>query len=69
MPPKLAGVAVTGHDSPLNVEIDSSHGTPSQVVLHTSVTLSGGSAPGEHAMTVVLPVHGAVVTIGSWTFS
>jgi hypothetical protein len=39
------------------------------VVLRTSVTLSGGSAPGEHAMTVVLPVHGPAVTIGSWTFS
>ena len=54
---------------PLNVEIDSANGAPDQVVLRTSATLSGGSAPGEHAMTVVLPVHGSVVTIGSWTFS
>jgi len=66
LPRQLDGAAVTGHDAPLDVEIDSSGGTPTQVVLRTTVTLSGGPAPGEHAMTVVLPVHGAVVTIGSW---
>ena len=60
---------VTGHDAPLDVEIDSAGGTPTQVVLRTTVTLQGGSAPGQHAMTVVLPVHGAVVTIGSWAFT
>jgi sortase A len=69
MPPQLAGAAVTGHDSPLDVEIDSSGGSPDQVVLRTTVTLSGGAGPGEHAMTVVLPVHGSAVTIGSWSFS
>jgi sortase A len=69
MPPQLTGAYVTGHDAPLDVEIDSTGGTPSQVVLRTTVTVSGGSAPGEHAMTVVLPVHGPEVTIGSWTFS
>ena len=66
MPPQLNGAGVIGHDAPLDVEIDSSEGTPTQVVLRTTVTLAGGSAPGEHAMTVVLPVHGSVVTIGSW---
>jgi LPXTG-site transpeptidase (sortase) family protein len=69
MPPQITGAYVSGHDSPLDVEIDSSKGIPSQVVLRTTVTLSGGSAPGAHAMTVVLPVHGQVVTIGSWTFA
>jgi len=69
MPPQLAGAVVTGHDAPLDVEIDSAGGNPTQVVLRTAVTLQGGSSPGQHAMTVVLPVHGAVVTIGSWTFS
>lgn len=68
MPPQLAGAVITGHDAPLDVEIDSAGGTPSQVVLHTTVTLSGGSAPGEHAMTVVLPFHSSVVSIGSWAF-
>lgn len=67
MPPGLAGAVVTGHEAPLDVEIDSSGGAPDQVVLRTTVTLSGGSTPGEDAMTVVLPVHGSVVTIGSWT--
>jgi hypothetical protein len=67
MPPQLAGATVSGHDSPLDVEIDSAHGNPSQVVLHTTLTLRGGSAPGAHAMTVVLPVHNGVVGIGSWS--
>ena len=69
MPPQLRGAAVTGHDAPLDVEIDSANGTPTQVVLRTTVTLQGGTAPGEHAMTVVLPVHGSIVHIGSWGFS
>jgi sortase A len=68
MPAQLAGGAVTGHDAPLNVEIDSTGGVPTQVILRTTVTLSGGGAPGEYAETVVLPVHGATVTIGSWQF-
>jgi len=69
LPPQLLGATVTGHDAPLDVEIDSTGGTPTQVVLRSTVTLAGGSAPGEHAETVILPVHGAVVTIGSWQFS
>jgi sortase A len=69
MPPALVGATVVGHDSPLDVEIDSTGGTPTQVVLRTAVTLSGGSSPGEHNETVVLPVHGTTVTIGSWQFS
>ena len=69
MPPQLAGAAVVGHDSPLNVEIDSAGGTPTQVVLRTTVTLSGGAAPGEYAETATLPVHGTQVTIGSWQFT
>ncbi len=69
MPPQLDGATVTGHDAPLDVEIDSTAGSPTQVVLRTTVTLAGGSAPGEQAMTVVLPVHRGVVTIGSWSFT
>ncbi len=68
MPPQLLGASVTGHDGPLDVEIDSTGGQPSQVILRTTVTLSGGASPGEHTETVVLPVHGANVTIGSWQF-
>ena len=58
MPPQLSGAAVVGHDSPLNVEIDSAGGTPTQVVLRTTVTLSGGAAPGEYAETATLPFTG-----------
>ncbi|HUC04599.1 MAG TPA: class D sortase [Acidimicrobiales bacterium] len=68
MPPQLDGGYISGHDSPLNVEIVSSGGSPSQVVLTTTVTISGGAAPGTYAETVTLPVHGTVVTIGAWTF-
>jgi sortase A len=68
MPAQLSGATVAGHDAPLDVEIDSTGGSPTQVVLRTAVTLAGGSAPGEHSETVVLPVHQGVVTVGSWTF-
>jgi hypothetical protein len=68
MPPELDGAVVTGHDAPLDVQIDSEGGSPTRVVLSTKVTLEGGSAPGEHAMSVVLPVHDGVVTIGWWAF-
>jgi LPXTG-site transpeptidase (sortase) family protein len=69
MPPQVGGASISNHESPLNVEIDSTKGIPSQVVLRETVTLSGGSDPGTYAETVVLPVHGSTVTIGSWTFS
>ena len=69
MPPQLDGAYVSDHESPLDVEIDSDNGVPNQVVLRETVRLSGGPAPGEYAETVVLPVHGSVVTIGRWTLS
>ena len=68
MPAQLDGATVTAHDAPLDVEIDSLRGSPTQVVLRTTVTLGGGAAPGRHTMTVVLPVHRAVVSVGSWAF-
>ena len=70
MPPQLAGAPWSPGTTPRSTSRSTPPaGTPSQVVLRTTVTLSGGSAPGEHAMTVVLPVHGSVVTIGSWAFT
>jgi hypothetical protein len=69
MPTQLAGARVTGHDSSLNVEIDSTKGIADQVILRTVVTLSGGRYPGEYAETVVSHVHGGVLTIASWQFS
>jgi sortase A len=69
MPPTLDGATVVGHDAPLNVEIDSTGGVPTQVILRTTVTLSGGADPGEYAETVILPVQGSQVTIGSWQFT
>jgi sortase A len=69
MPPALEGATVSAHDAPLDVEIDSAGGSPTRVVLTTTVTLRGGAAPGQYAMTVVLPVHGGVVTIGGWALT
>jgi sortase A len=68
MPPQLAGAEVTGHDSALDVNIQSTNGVPSAVILTTEVTLSG-SYPGTYQETVTTLVHGSVVTIGSWQLS
>lgn len=68
-PPALMGAAVTGHDAPLDVEIDSTGGSVTQVVLRTTVTLSGGSAPGTYAETVTTSVQGSTVRIGGWTLT
>lgn len=67
VPAQLIGATISDHESPLDVEIDSVNGAPNRVVLRETVSLSGGSSPGEYAETVVLPVHKGVVTIGSWT--
>jgi sortase A len=68
-PGPLLGAAITGHDSPLDVEIDSSNGVADQVVLRTTVTISGGSAPGTYDETVTTVVQGSTVRIGSWTLA
>jgi hypothetical protein len=68
MPPQLAGAEVTGHDSALDVNIQSTNGVPSAEILTTEVTLSG-SYPGTYQETVTTLVHGSVVTIGSWQLS
>ncbi len=66
-PPALRGATVTGHDSPLDVTIVSTHGAPTAVVLTTQLTLSGGPAPGTYDETVTAVVHGATVLLGGWT--
>ena len=68
-PPALLGARITGHDSPLDVEIDSTKGVVTQVVLTTTVTLSGGRAPGPYRETVVTPVQASTVRIGSWALT
>jgi sortase A len=67
MPAPLPGATVTGHNSPLDVEIDSTNGAVAQVVLRTTVTLAGGAAPGTYTETVTTPVQGSTVRIGTWT--
>lgn len=68
-PVPLSGAQITGHDAALNVAIHSTGGVPTQVVLSTVVTISGGTAPGEYAETVTLPVIGSIVRIGAWTLT
>jgi hypothetical protein len=68
-PGPLLGASVTGHDSPLDVEIDSINEVVTQVVLRTTVTLSGGSSPGTYDETVTTPVEGSTVRIGSWSLT
>ena len=68
-PAALLGAAVTGHDAPLNVTINSANGTPTSVVLSTTVTLSGGSAPGTYAESVTTGVDHGVVRLSKWTLT
>lgn len=68
-PGPLLGAEITGHDSPLDVEIDSTDGVATAVVLTTTMTISGGSAPGEYDETVTTPVQGSTVQIGSWVLA
>jgi sortase A len=69
VPPALLGATVTGHDAPLDVEIDSEGGRPSAVVLRTTVTLSRGAAPGTYAETVTTAVSGTTVTVRGFTLT
>lgn len=66
-PAVLRGATVTGHDSPLDVTIVSTHQVASAVVLTTELTLAGGTAPGTYEETVRAVVHGATVLLGGWT--
>jgi sortase A len=66
MPVPLTGAAITGHDSALDVGINSVGGAPATVTLTTQITISGGSAPGVYNQTVTLGVAGTVVTIQAW---
>jgi sortase A len=70
LPPQpLLGATITGHDSPLDVEIDASAGQPVAVVLRTTVTLSGGPAPGTYAEVVASRVTGSTLTVSRWGMS
>ncbi len=66
-PAPLIGARVSGHDAPLNVDIVSVRGVPTQVVLTTAVTLTGGSAPGAYAERVEVDVQANHVVLGGWT--
>jgi hypothetical protein len=66
MPKPLEGASITGHDSPLNVAIDSKGGAAATVTLTTRITVSGGYDPGVYDQTVTLGVTGSVVTIRTW---
>ena len=66
MPKPLEGASITGHDSPLNVAIDSNGGAAATVTLTTRITVSGGYNSGVYDQTVTLGVAGSIVTIRTW---
>lgn len=68
-PAPLRGAEITGHTAPLDVQITSSGGVPTAVTLTTTVTVSGGAAPGTYAETVGTTVHGSTVRIGGWAMT
>lgn len=65
MPKALEGTTITGHNSPLNVAIDSQGGAVSTVTLTSTITV-GGSNGGTYDQSVTLGVAGPVVTIRQW---
>ncbi len=69
MPPPLLGATVSGHDAPLDVEIDSAGGVPDAVVLRTTITLSGGAAPGTYAESITTSVHQSTVVTSAWALT
>jgi hypothetical protein len=62
----LAHAQITGHDSPLDITINSVGGAPQSVTMTTDVTVSGGSAPGTYHLVATGGIAGSVVTITSW---
>jgi sortase A len=66
MPAPLANAQITGHDSPLDITINSVAGAPQSVTMTTDVTVSGGSAPGTYHLVATGGIAGSVVTITSW---
>lgn len=68
-PGPLRGGEITGHTSPLDVTIASTGGSPSSVVLTTTVTIAGGADPGTYDESVTEPVHGSTVLLGGWSMT
>ena len=66
MPAPLANAQITGHDSALDVAINSVGGAPKSVTMTTDVTVSGGTAPGAYHLVATGGIAGSVVTITSW---
>ncbi len=66
MPAQLNGARVSAHDAPLDVTIEAIGDAPSQVVLKTVLTLSGGAAPGTYHEQVTEAVRGLTVEITDW---
>jgi LPXTG-site transpeptidase (sortase) family protein len=66
LPTPLANAQITGHDSPLDITINSVGGAPQSVTMTTDVTVSGGSAPGTYHLVATGGIAGSVVTVTSW---
>lgn len=67
MPAPLVGATSTEAGAPLNVDIVSTHGLPTEVVLTSVVTLHGGRAPGSYVEKVTTAVRGDEVLLSGWS--
>jgi hypothetical protein len=65
-PTPLVGVGVPRYNSPLQVAIAARGSTATSVTLSTTVTVTGGRAPGRYAVSVAEAIHGATLVISSW---
>jgi len=68
-PGPLEGATISGHDAPLDVDIQSSNGVATSVTLTTTISITGGDAPGAYQETVTTQVSGDTVRISGWTMT
>jgi sortase A len=69
MPSAMTGAHVAGWNDRLAVAITTDGHTPKTVVLSTSVTTTGGGAPGAYRLTVTETVTGSTLVITGWSMT
>lgn len=68
-PGPLQGATISGHDAPLDVNIHSTGGVATSVTLTTTISITGGDAPGTYQESVTTEVSGSTVRISAWTMT
>jgi len=67
-PAAMAGAQV-GYTTHLSVTITTNHSTAQTVVLSTTVTLAGGSAPGNYALSATATIQGSQMVLTGWSLT